>query len=66
MNFARQRFGSKVRTRQDKRADLTSRLIWCRSLDGLTADQLARETGLPVAECRAALADERVRREARG
>jgi DNA-binding transcriptional regulator LsrR (DeoR family) len=64
--FARRSFGNRKRTQADKRAALVSRLAWCRDLDGLTSEQLARETGLPVAVCGAALDEQRKHREVRG
>jgi hypothetical protein len=59
-------FGNKRRTQQDKRVALQSLLVMRRTLDGLTAEDLARTHGLPVAECGAALEAQRAVREARG
>lgn len=55
-------FGNKRRTQQDKRVALQSLLVMRRTLDGLTAEGLARTHGLTVAECGAALEDAKARR----
>ena len=52
------------RTKQDRRAQLVQVLTFRRSLDGITAADVARWTGLSEAECADALQREIARRAA--
>ena len=53
-----------TRTKQDRRVQLVQVLTYRRSLDGITAADVARWTGLSEAECAEALQREIARRAA--
>ncbi len=50
------------RTTLEKRVQLTQLLVMRQSIDGLTADDLVRWTGLSLPECHTELERERLRR----